>query len=667
MFFTPRRLSGLLLAATLLLLFAHPSFCAEPPFLEIDSAHYIVITDAGEKRGREVAFRFEQMRAVFENVLSKDRLHQSIPLTILALNDDKLYYQLAPLHEGQPIEAPGFFLSGEDQDFIVLNMSQAEPWRAVAHDFALMLLTYNYPAAQPWFDEGLTQYFSSIHLDDRQVALGGDPGMNASSQSQPGSWSEVLNTNAWLPLRELFNAKNQACTGKDGSLFCAESWMVMHYLLHEKKLPETGSYFGLVLNQHLPVDDAIQKAYGMSSAELEQAVKDYFHTQPATGTAGAKPSGTTSATSGLVDRFPSPVGPEDSAITWKSVLEADFRATYAGVQIRIPERRDLGLKTLNDLATKPTASDQKAEAKQAKRIGEDQDQLPSNSVGNPTAHRILAYDHIRHGEFDQALAELSDAVALNPRDMWIRYYVSVAKYRMAQAKHSDMLGLANMMLDLRAVLEWYPDMADAYDLLALARIAGGGPSAALQAERAAIGLSPRDERYLFHLAQIYVADKKWDSANALLDRLKASNNPEIAAQANDLLSQAGAERKYGISVSAQGTPHPKFAPQKSPFDVLEEDEAKREAVGTAAETPGEKGAMKYTKGRLVAVDCSHPPAAVLTVNSDAGLLRLHASDYKSILLIGADDFSCDWRDRQVNVNYKPGSGGINDLVSLEVR
>jgi hypothetical protein len=87
------------------------------------------------------------------------------------------------------------------------------------------------------------------------------------------------------------------------------------------------------------------------------------------------------------------------------------------------------------------------------------------------------------------------------------------------------------MLDLRSVLEWYPELADAYDLLAVARNAGGGPAAALQAERAAIGLSPRDERYVFHLAQIYVSSKKWEPANVLLDRLKASENPKIATLA----------------------------------------------------------------------------------------------------------------------------------------
>src|SRR3954463_15708859 len=120
----------------------------QPPWQQVNSAHFTVITDAGDKKGREVAFRFEQMRSVFATLLGKDRLNQSVPLTILALKDDKAYYQVAPLRNGQPITVSGFLVPGQDQDYIVLNLSEDEPWRAVAHDFALMLLNYNYPPAQ---------------------------------------------------------------------------------------------------------------------------------------------------------------------------------------------------------------------------------------------------------------------------------------------------------------------------------------------------------------------------------------------------------------------------------------------------------------------------------------------------------------------------------------
>jgi tetratricopeptide (TPR) repeat protein len=671
-------------------IFCAPSSpAAEPLWLEIHSTHFTVITDAGDKKGREVALRFEQMRAVFANLLTKDRLHESRPLTILAFKNDESYYRLAPLHQGQPIDAPGFLLSGEDQDFIALNVFEEEPWRAVAHDFAIRLLNFNYPPAQGWFDEGLAEYFSSIRVDNKDVEIGGDPELQPSAKedllgnqrdTHPAkSLTELLAAQVWLSLPDLFTMKHDPSRneGTRHTLYYAESWMVMHYLLHEKKLPETGAYFGLVLNQHVPVEDAIQQAYGMNSAQLEKAVKDYFHAQSGlqaavddarrTNSDPGQPSSV--VRSGSTERFPVPVGQEDSAVISKPFPEPDARALYAAVQLRIPERREFGLKTLNDLATTPTEADKKAESKPTKRTGEDAEQLPSNAIGNPVAHRFLAWDNIEHNKFEEAFAEIGDAASLNPRDMWVRYYLSLAKYRLAQAKHADMMGLANMMLDLKAVLEWNPELADAYDLLAVARNSGGSTSAALQAEREAMSLSPRNERYVFHLAEIYVSSKKWEAAGSLLDRLKSSSDPQIASQARELLNQAGAERKYGVAATSTGTRQSKYEAQKTPFDVLEEDAAKRETAENAppSGSPGDRRTTKFVKGRLVAVDCSNAPTAVLTVHSGQGTLRLRTADYKSLLLIGADDFSCEWRDRAITANYKSSGAGGGDLVSLEMR
>jgi len=679
---------ALSLALLVALTFGVRLHAAEPPWLEIHSTHFTVVTDAGEKRGREVALRFEQMRSVFAGLLGKDRLQQSRPLTILAFKDDKSYYQLAPLRQGRPIEVPGFFLPGADQDFVVLNLFEDQAWRAVAHDFALNLLNWNYPAAQGWFDEGLAEYFSSIRINGNQVEIGGDPELlpsitedlvgNQRETHPPKSLTELLSAQVWLSLPDLFAMKHDPSTRNQGTrhvLYYAESWIVMHYLLHQKKLPETGTYFGLVLNQHVPVEEAIRQAYGMSAAQLEQAVKNYFHSLggltdavDAARQTNVDPDRASPAlNSGQTDHFPVPVAAEDSAILARPLPEADARALYAGVQVRVPERRDIGLKSLQELATTPTEADKKAESKPAKRIGEDAEQLAPSAIGSPLAHRFLAWDHIEHGEFEDAFSEISDAASLNPRDMWLRYYLAVAKYRVAQAKHADMFGLANMMLDLKSVLDWNPEMADAYDLLAVARNSGGSSTSAMQAERAAISLSPRNELYVFHLAQIYVSSKKWEAAGALLDRLKSSSDPQVASQARELLSQAGSERKYGIPVNPNTASQPKYEAQKSPFDVLEQDAAKRAAGENPSGTTADQRATKFVKGRLLSVDCTKPPVAVLVVRSDTGTLKLHIADYKSLLLIGADDFSCEWRDVPVTANYKLSTGSDGDLVSLEVR
>ena len=670
----PAVLLGILLSA------AAPA--AEPsPWVEIHSAHFTVITDAGEKKGREVALRFEQMRAEFAILLMKDRLNEPLPLTILAFKNDKDYYQTAPLRQGQPIGVPGFFVPAEDQSFIVLNLFEAEPWRAVAHEFAHLLLNYNYPPVEGWFDEGMAEYFSSIRLNDKQVEIGGDPELSnvftqdllesqKETRNPPKSLTELLGGQVWLALPDLLTMKHDTASYAEAThhtLFYAQSWMTIHYLLHENKLPETGTYFDLVENQHVPVEEALQKAYGVTPAQFDQAVKDYFHSlKPLFTALDASKLPTPPPDPPQVYQFPAPVGPNDKAIISKPMREVDARSVVAEIKVRIPERREAGLRELQALATAPEPGASSKVDKKVDKKDDPQDAPLVAATGNEIAHRALAWDHLEHGEFDAAAEELGDAAALKQGDMWIRYYLAVLKYRIAKAKHTDIQGLPNMMQDLRAVLDWYPEFADAYDLMAMARKVGGGPVAAMQAERAAMQLSPRNQEYVYHLAEIYIEAKKWEAAQALLDRLKTSSNPQVAAEAREQLTRLANEQKYGLSAASTA---PKFSPQSTPFDVLDQDAAKRAAEEQASRNAGagDRRAPKFFRGRLVGVDCSQSPAAVLTVASGGVVLKLRTPDYKSLLLIGADTFSCAWNDRSVSVNYKPGGVSDGDLVSVELR
>src|SRR5579863_2455749 len=260
-------------------------------WLRISSDHFIVLTDAGEKRGHEVAARFEQLRAMYGTLLGQRKQRMSEPMDIIAFKSDKDFAQIAPLRDGQPITDPAFVLNGDDRIFLVLDLFQPDSWRGTEHQMAHYFLNYNYPPTQPWFDEGFAEYFASINFTNKQVEIGADPELiplyqtNVVSQ-QPGlssalkSYTEILNAPVWLTLPDLFAMKNRVVNGMEGThntLFYAESWMVVHYLINQKKLAETGTYFELVENQKMPLEPAVQQAYGMTIAQLDKAVKDYFH------------------------------------------------------------------------------------------------------------------------------------------------------------------------------------------------------------------------------------------------------------------------------------------------------------------------------------------------------------------------------------------------------
>ncbi len=203
----------------------------------------------------------------------------------------------------------------------------------------------------------------------------------------------------------------------------------------------------------------------MSSAQFEQAVKDYFHSLRALFTAldASKQPGV-AARAAQVYQFPVPVVPDDMVISSKPFPDTDARALAAEVKVRIPDRRELGLKELQALAAAGPESPPAAK-RSAEDSASESNSAMATGTGNEIAHRVLAWDHIQRGAFDEAAEELGNAAALNQHDMWIRYYLSLLKYRIAQSKHLEIQGLANMMQDLRAVLDWYPEFADADDLL----------------------------------------------------------------------------------------------------------------------------------------------------------------------------------------------------------
>jgi tetratricopeptide (TPR) repeat protein len=638
---SPRQLFSTLLLCAVAFLPIALARSDEPHWIRVNSSHFSVVTDADEKHGHDVAVRFEQMRAVFGQLLSRSRINMSAPIDIIALRNDEEYSKVVPTGQ-RPGIASGFFIPGEDRDYFVVNLSRDESWRSISRDLALFFLNYNYPPTQPWFDEGFAEYFSSLRLD-RQVQIGADP----------ESFTELLNSSPWLMIPELFGKVHDGLPDAEKSrhtLFYAESWIVMHYLLAQNKLSETGTYLDLVENQKVPVEEAIQKAYSMSPAQFEQAVKDHFHSllQTPGSAAGVQLNGV-------------PL-PENIGSSTQELPEAEGRALVAEMSLRLPDHRGQAVQRLESITNLPKGD-------------------------NVVAHRGLAWAHLEKKEFDRAIEELNKGAELNPKDPWLHYYWALARLRAAQASRTSIQGLPNMMQDLHAVLDWDPEFAEARSMLAMAQLDGGGVHAAMDSMRPALLLSPRNQTYQLNMAEIYLAGKNWDAATALLERLKNSPDPQVAKSAGEQLVGLPMLKKYGVlpqdQTSGQTASVPsQSAPSGTPSSAktnVESETQKKQSPKTDEEVTEDQGlsiptapqidkrAIKFVKGKLLAVDCTQPPSAILTVAAGAKVLKLRAPDYKTLTLIGADAFSCGWKSLAVAVNYRAGGAADGDLVSLEVQ
>ena len=653
-------LSNAALAICLTAVFSLASSAADQPkWHEIHSTHFYVITDAGEKRGREVALRMEQMRAVFGHLLMRDKLNMSVPITIVALKSDKHFGLIAPTRQNM---AKAFWVPGTDRIFIVLNLFEPDPWRAIAHPLAHYLLNYNYPPTQGWFDEGLAEYFGSIRLDDKGVDIGADPEMGAEwyedafehltrNPNTPQSLTQLLSSPVWIAMPDLFTMKHDGSGAREGThhtLYYAQSWMVVHYLINRNKMSEVGTYFDLVLNQKVPVEKAMVQAFDLSPAQMEQAVKDYFSSLANLGRAMDRSKQPIPDQADVAQPYhlAPPFGPDDVGMTVNQITEPEASAVIDDVMARIPERHDQAVQELKELT--------------------------DDVKDNEPARRALAWDHIQRREFEAASDELDRASDLDPKDPWIWYYRSVLKYRRAQSTQHEIQGLANMMQDLKAVLDWYADFAEAYNMLGVARIEGGGINSALGAQRLAISLSPRSQEYQFNLGQIYVSGKKWDQARDLFTRLKTSHDPRVAAAAKRQLGDLATLQKYGIrpehAVQTASAPAgAASAPSAVSSAGDEEDDESDTPPKPPPPKPGTTGPVQFLKGKLVSSDCSKAPEAIITFLVGMKSYKLHTGDYKSLLVIGEDQFSCEWKNRIASVNYRAVGSAGGELVSLELQ
>lgn len=578
-------------------------------WVELHSPNFSVVTDAGEKRGREVAQRFEQMRAVFGSLILHEQVNIAVPLQVIAFRNQGEFRQFAPLWHGKPIRLAGLFQMGEDRNFILLDLSTENPYQTVFHEYAHLLLNGNYPPTQPWFDEGFAEYYASIAIQGNKVEIGG----------APAGELEILEQSRLLPVLQLFSVRHDSPTynenGDHRSLFYAESWLVVHYLFDHKLLGDTGKYFDLVENQHVAIPDAIQQAFGMPPKDFDRTIGGYYR--------------------GQFQSYTWPA-PEIDAENYKSEKLSALKseAILADAHLHMADYRD-------------------------KAIQEFQ-QILSQDADNAAAHRGLGYAYLYRQDFARAAEEFKQAERLDQSDPRVFYYSALLSYRRAMAARQTPSNLGEMATELHQSLRLDPNNADAYGLLGVVELEQGSPSLAAKSLLTALRIKPREEHYMLDYANALAGEHKMDDAKAIWARLQTSDDPEIAHLAGQNLSQS--------LVSEEDRPLP--MPDEEKDDQQQAPEPARPAVATAKEKAPEPKPdtrpIQFLKGKLLAVDCSDAPAAVLTLQSGAKIWHMRTADSGKLVLIGAGSFSCSWKNEQVAVNYRDAGKGAGDLVSVEI-
>ncbi len=584
-----------------------------PQWLEVRSPHFSVVTDAGEKRGREVAMRFEQMRAVFALLMAKGNVNIPVPLQIVAFRNTKEFRQFAPLWHGKPTQLSGLFQGGEDRSFIMLDMSVDNPWSVVFHEYAHQLMSGTLAQhTEPWFEEGFAEFFSTIEVDNKEARVG-KPSQEAYL---------VLQQAGWIRVADLFKVRHNSQTynesGDRRSVFYAESNMLVHYIYDNQAqlLPRVAAYFDLTNNKRVPVEDAIQQAFGMSPAQFDKVLRDYV-------------------SGGRYKYYPipTPANIATSGYTAAPLSAADSNAILADIHLHSPDYKD-------------------------KAIEEFQEILKSDA-NNAAALRGLGYAYLQKRQFSEAADYFRRAAQLDSKDPRVHYYSALLMNR--EGGFADRSKLPEMIKELETATALDPNFAEPYSLLGFAQGFSGDWERGLANMQKAIALSPRNAWYQFNLAQMYLNARKPDQAIPLLQALARAADQQVAQRASESLMHAQ-QMKDMLERNAQ------FG-ERGPVHVRIANEADDlpPPVSTAGGEAGSAITVKFMKGVLTSVDCSTSPSAVLTVVSGTATWKLKVADVNRVVLLGAEKFSCSWSKQKVALNYVETGAREGRVISVEIQ
>jgi len=173
---------------------------SEPGWSRARTAHFEVLTDAGEPLARSTADRLERLRGVLL-VLFPPRSSAERRIVALLLASSSTFEELVPRRHRRPHDVAGFFQGSAEWDAIVARVSTERrgPFASLDHEYAHVLLNRSLPAQPVWAAEGLAELLSDAELDTDEARLGaGVPELEERSRASP------------LPLAKLLELRHDA-------------------------------------------------------------------------------------------------------------------------------------------------------------------------------------------------------------------------------------------------------------------------------------------------------------------------------------------------------------------------------------------------------------------------------------------------------------------------
>ena len=561
---------------------------ARDSWVSVRSKHLLVIGNGSEKEIRQVTARLEQFREVVSTLLAKAGSDSAIPTTVIVFKDDTSY---GPFKVSE--NNSGYFQPGQDVNYITLSTESRgdlDPFSTIFHEYTHLLVNDTFGKTPAWFNEGLAELYSTLSVSDDQRVVIGRPIRRHIS---------TLQQNSLLPLRTLLEVDYKSPFYNESqkqSIFYAEAWALMHYLMMTDngiRAPHVLEFLQL-LNAHIALEPAFQKAFNTSIESVENALRgyvlqDHFRPNDLTFARKIQPS---------------------IEMTSASLSEAEVFA-YQGDLLIHSNRNEAETYLLKAVALDPNLIQ---------------------------AHASLGMARYRQGRMSEALPSLERAVEANSQNALVQYYYAAILSRPAENETTLTLGLApetaaKARAALKNAIALRPDFHDSYNLLAYVNLVMGTDiDETIELLNGVLARSPERNDHRYMLGQLYMHKDDYKQARPLLERVAAGNlEANVRSHAQKLLGvmteieelevkKEEARRARGFATSNGNQPQIGAAANQAVNDPSAD---LREVLHLP--TTGEA----RVAGVLMSIDCE-ANGLVFVVRTQERTLRLRADSFQQV-------------------------------------
>jgi tetratricopeptide (TPR) repeat protein len=245
----------------------------EANWTRLDAQNFTILSEVSEDETRSWAIEFEQFHRGLGKVLKINEAALR-PVTVVLFRSQGALRPYKPLEKGKPAKIEGLFVRSSLGNFIeaAADSEDEETRRLIFHEGVHWMTNVSDTPLPLWLDEGLAEVFSTFAIKDDLYSYG-----------QALDWHVILLTQGkMMPLKELLEIQRGSLLYNEGdrtSIFYAESWAFVHYLLFSGQLEERSKYNQLLraLRTHTDPDIVFKQVFGVDCTRMDKRLEDYLH------------------------------------------------------------------------------------------------------------------------------------------------------------------------------------------------------------------------------------------------------------------------------------------------------------------------------------------------------------------------------------------------------